>query len=356
MTDEFRGLIQEFGVTGKEADTYLSILENGPTTATEIADEANVSRRHVYNVAKRLEDRNFVIVNNYFTPTTLEAAPPDEVYDRIEERADKLYRCLTERYQDGADGANDIRVLKSRSTVINKIDDLVRSADDQIALSLPAVVVPRLEDSLRDAVDRDVLILLLVYEDQDRTQAEADPLADVSLDGIAHVVRYQPSNLPILMSVDKETAFVSSRGVITRPKSPVNAIYLGQPYLEWIVFGCLVNLFWENADQVSVTTPAALPHTYTNVRRLAVDAVLYRQSGTEIVAEVEGRPPDSPESVVNVVGEVCEVKQRLVDPAADIDPNQCTVCLQTEDGVVTVGGKGAVSEDYRAYKTTLREA
>ena len=354
MDDELKRRVRQLGLTEKETDTYLTILEKGPATVTEVAARADVSKRYVYTVAKKLEGRHLVIVNDYFTPTTIEAAPPDEVYERLRERASDLYRHLEAKYQ-GNDQTDGIKVLKSRSTVVSRIEELIRAAEDQIVLSLPAVVVPRLHDALRDAVDRGVLVLLLVFEDRAPADSgKSDPLADIAFDGIGHAVRYRDSKLPILLAADGESAFVSARGVITQPNSPVNAISFGQPYMETVVFSSFINSLWVNAEEVCVAPPRELPHTYTNLRRAAIDTTIYRERGTAITAEIEARSKDHLESVVNLVGEVEAVKQRLVNPTTNPRPRQCCLCLRTDNGTVTVGNHDAFFEDYRAYKTTLR--
>ncbi|MDS0295413.1 TrmB family transcriptional regulator sugar-binding domain-containing protein [Halogeometricum luteum] len=351
MDEELRDKIRQFGLTEKETDTYLTILQNGPATVTEIAKAAEISKRHVYTVARKLEERHLVIVNDYFTPTTIEAAPPEEVYEQLKEQASDMYRILETKYH-GSNQLDDIKVLKSRSTVINRLEEMIHASEDQLALSLPAVVIPTLQDALRDAVARDVLVLLLVFED--RTEVGTDPLAGVSLDGLATLVRYRDSNQPVMLAADSKSAFVSSRGVITRPNSPVKAISIEQPYMETVVFTSLMNSLWVNSDEVSVTPPNELPHTYRNLRRAAIDATIYGERGAVITAEIEARACDHPDSVVNLVGEVEGVKQRLISPTTDPRPRQCCICLRTEEGTVTVGNHDAFFEDYRAYKTTLR--
>jgi len=81
-----------------------------------------------------------------------------------------------------------------------------------------------------------------------------------------------------------ESALVSSRGVITRPDSPANALFLGQSYMDTVVFSTFTDTLWVNSEEVYVTSPHDLPHTYTNIRRAAIDATIYR----------EGVPRDNP--------------------------------------------------------------
>lgn len=350
MTDELWERVQRFGLTEKEADTYIAILEDGPATIMEIANTADISKRHVYNVAKKLEERRFVIVNDYFTPTTIEMTPPEEVYESLRDEAEALFQEVEQRYDPGMDQTEEVRVLKSRSTVINTIIELIKDADSRIAMSIPANALPMLVDPLREAVERDVAVLLLVFEGESNTTG----LPDVKLDGIAHVIRYRNDEAAVLLAVDKTTALVSPRGAITQPHSQVNAILFGQPYLESIVFTSLISAEWLNASQIAVGSPSQLPETYTNFRRAVIDAALHRQDGSELIAEIEARPKDHSETVVDLEGEVVKVRQQLVEPVTDPDPGQSCLQIRTDKGVVNVGGKDAHLEEYRAFSTRLR--
>jgi len=349
MNDELKAEIRRFGLTEKEADTYLMILENGPVTVNEIATEANISKRHVYNVAKKLEDRYFVIVNDYFNPTTIEAEPPEEVLNTLYEQADKLYQHLHEKYQTRAGDVNSIKVLKSRSTVINTIVELIDSAEKLLALSLPVSIIPIVRDELADAIDRGVVVLSLIFEGQTNSQS----LSEISLDRVGHVVRYRDAERTIMLAADGESALVSSRGVITEPNSQVDAIFLGLPYLETVVFTSLINTEWVNAEELYVVNPYELPRTYTTFRRAAIDAAVYMNDGVELTAEIEARPTDQPDLVVELIGEVDAVKQRLVQPTTDPLPGLCSLHLRTDDGVVNVGGDDATIEEYRSFTITL---
>jgi len=67
--------LERLGLSEKEIDTYLSILEHGEAKASTIADDAGVSKRYVYSVSEKLEDRGFVEVNDHAVPTLIRANP-----------------------------------------------------------------------------------------------------------------------------------------------------------------------------------------------------------------------------------------------------------------------------------------
>jgi len=352
MDEGFRERVKRFGLTEKEVETYAAILESGSATATEIAEQTDVSKRHVYNIARKLEDREFVVINDIFNPTTIEPAPPDEVYNRINEEASKIYRDLESQYQQAGNQEEELKVLKSRKTVIEKIEELISSAESRIAISIPADIVRTLRDSLEDAVERDVTVLLVLFEDPIGNRGAPD----IQLEGLAHIIRYREIEMPVLAAIDRKFAFVSPRGAITQPNSQVNAIFLGQSYLESVVFSALINSDWINADEIYTARPNGLPHTYTNFRHSVIDAALHEKNGTDLRAEVEVRARGDAGDIIELSGEVVELNQRLVAPTSGADPGQCCMRLRADGETVTVGGKDAHMEDFRAYSTTLERA
>lgn len=348
MDESFRRRIERLGFTEKEVEAYEAIIESGSTTAAEIAERTGISKRHVYNITERLEDRELIIINNYFHPTTIEPARPEEVYETMKREANEIYEELESRYQSRT-RREEFRVLKSKQTVMGRIQQLIDRAEDTIALSLPARVVADLRKSLEDAVDREVTVLLVLFE----SPAGADVTSNIDLEGIGHVIKYREIDMPILMAVDRKFGLVSPRGAITQPTSEVNAIFFGQPYLESVVFRSLMNVDWMIADEIYTTEPAALPHTYTNFRTAVIDAKLHMKDGVNLRIETKVRLREDPAEVRVLTGELTELKQRLVAPIDDAHPDQCCMCLSIDGKDVTVGGKDAYLENYRAYSTTL---
>jgi sugar-specific transcriptional regulator TrmB len=349
MDGDVRDLIRWFGFTEKEAEVYLAILEHGPGTIQNIVQRSDVSRRHVYNTVERLEEYNLVIVNDYITPATVEPAPPNEVQTRLEEKADELYRQLEQQYQQRVEIIDDIKVLKSRSTVIQQIRSMIDSAEERIAISIPTNVLPNLRESLKDAVERDVAVLLLVFENR---RDEAAGL-DVPLKGLAHVIRYGNRQNTIRIAVDRVSALVAPQDVFSEPHAQTNAVFLGQPYLEPIVFTSLMNISWELADEAHVESPTELPSTYTNFRRAVIDAALHKRFGEDVRAVIEARSREDPETIVELIGEVAELEQRFIEPISDTPSGYCCMNIRGEDGTASIGGQDALMEGYRAYSTRL---
>ena len=352
MDQNFHELLNWFGFTKKERETYVTILQNGSTTIQEIVELSEVSRRHVYNIIEKLEEYHLVIKNDYITPTIIEPTPPEEVHTRFQERTDELYQYLDTQYKQKMDVVNNVKVLKSRSTVIKKLKEMISSAEYRIAISIPVAFLPTLRDVLLDAVERGVAVLVLLFEDGQRKK----PVPDISLSGIANVVRYRTNKISILIAVDCVSALVSPRHVVTKSVTQTNAIFLGQPYLEPVVFTSLMNTEWINGEELFVYSPHELPHSYESFPRAVIDAALHRQNDISLRSEIDARPQGKPESFVEISGDVVDISQRFIQPTTSPLPGQTTMNLRTDKGTKSIGGKDGYLEDYRAYLTTLKRA
>lgn len=349
MDEQFGEWMRRFGFTEKEIETYDAVLECGPATAKEIADQTDVSKRHVYNITEELERREFVVINDFVNPTRIEPAEPDRIYRTLREEAERMYQTLELRYQRQDGRREGVNVLKSRNAVVRRIRTMISSAENRVAISLPSEIVTTLEDDLRNAMDDGVTILLLLFGGHHGNEA----VPDVSLTGVGDVVRYRDNEAPVLVAQDRKTGLVSRRGAMTQPQSQVNAIFFGKSYLERVVFSVLMNTDWILADEVHTRPPDELPHTYTHIRQAVINAALHERAGHSLRAEVEVRGDSDSERTEPLSGDVVGLKQRLVEPTTDPKPGQCSLDVWDGNERRRIGGIHAHMEDYRAYSITL---
>ncbi|MFC6726295.1 TrmB family transcriptional regulator, partial [Halobium palmae] len=155
-------LLRQFGLSEKEIDTYLVLLEHGEAKASTIADDAGVSKRYVYSVSEQLEERGFVSVNDHAVPTTIRANPPEEVVGTLLEEVERMRPALEERYSQAPQPAEEFEVIKSRVTVLKRVSELIDEAEGEVILSIPFGQLGEVAEALRAAVDRGVLVLLVV--------------------------------------------------------------------------------------------------------------------------------------------------------------------------------------------------
>ena len=336
-------LLRRFGFSDKEVDTYLTLLAHGEAKASTVADAAGVSKRYVYSVSESLADRGFVEVHDHAVPTTVRANPPEEVIDRLRSDVDAIRPALEERFTRAERRTEQFEVIKSRATVLKRIRSLITDADAELTLSIPAKRLPDIRESLTEAVDRGVLVLLIV-SDVDG----GDPSSSPDVDGAASVARTWSEAMPTLLTVDSDVGVVAPPELLRRSDSDRQAIVFAQAQLAPVIVGSFLGNYWPAAAEVSTTDPAVLPAEYENFRQTVFQATLHLRSGTALTATVGGRSTADGDESVEVSGRVVGVKQGMIEPTNNEFPVQHSLTLETDERTVTVGGQGAFIEDIEA--------
>ncbi|EMA61904.1 TrmB family transcriptional regulator [Halorubrum lipolyticum] len=335
-------LLRRFGLSDKEVDTYLSLLAHGEAKASTVADAAGVSKRYVYSVSESLAERGFVEVNDHVVPTTIRANPPDEVINRLRSDVDAIRPGLEERFSRVERQTEQFEVIKSRVTVIKRVRSLLADADSEVTLSISADHLPEIRDDLVEAVDRGVLVLLIV--------SGADEAADVEggLDGVASVVRTWREAMPTLLTVDSAAGVVAPPELLRRSNTDRQAIHFSQEQLAPVIVGSFLGNYWPAASEVATAPPASLPVEYANFRHTVFQATLRLRAGETPRVTVGGRWTDGDEPA-EISGRVVESKQGMVEPTTNEFPVEHSLVVETDDGeTVTVGGQGAFVEDVEA--------
>ncbi|MFB6201031.1 MAG: TrmB family transcriptional regulator [Halorhabdus sp.] len=340
--------LKRFGLSDTEIRTYLAVLENGEAKASTIADATGVSKRYVYSVCEELEDQGFVEVNDHVVPTKIRAKPPDEVIELLSQRLDEIEPALKRRYSEAESRPHRFDVIKSRVTVLKRINEYIAEADRRVALSMPASHLSRVAEELQNAVERGVLVLLLVTDGQ-------PDAADLGSEDrpIASVVRSWEQPIPMLLSVDRDLGLIASSEMMTAANSDEQAISIVQERIVPTLYGSFMANFWLSAEQRQVVDPAPLPQTYDSFEQAVFEATLRLRHGDEITACVEALPNTGDEATETVTGRVLDTRQGIVDPINNEFPIEHTLVLETDDGEVTIGGTGAFLEEYQARTVTL---
>lgn len=338
-------ILQRFGFSDKEVDTYLTILELGEAKASTIAEEAGVSKRYVYSIAEKLDDRGFVGVNDHVVPTTIRANPPSEVVQTLSSELDDMRPALESRFSRAAPRSERFEVVKSRVTVLKRVSELVSRAEREVALGIPYHLLDEVADDLRAAVERGVLVLLLV--------TGAEPGTDVQLSGLASVARAWDQPMPTMLTVDQEAGLVAPAEMVTRSNSNAQAIVFAQEQLGPVIVGSFLGNYWSMAAEVYTCDPEAFPATYDDFRHAVFQATLHIRTGGDVAARVTGRPVHFDDGPTELDGRIVDVRQGLLEPSTNSFPVENTLVVADDEGTFSVGGGGAFVEDFEADSVEL---
>jgi len=349
--DDLTERLRRFGFSETESEVYLAVVEAGEARPAEAASAADASKRYVYQVCERLEKRGFVVVRDHRTPTTVRAVPPDEAFDRVADELDSVSTAVETIYERPDAESEQFEVIKARETAVKRMRTMIEGADEELALSLSAEILPDVADALRDAVARDVLALLLLHGTE-----RADP----DLAGVANVVR-RVEWAPTFLAVDRNTSLVVPPNLLSWDRSEGRAIAFTQNEVAPIVVGSFLGNYWSMGTELLVRRPLRPPETYGSFRRGVLDATLHLHRGRTVEATFDAAPVDEVEGdavgtadLRRVTGRVVAVRQGLVAPTNNAFGVENALVIDDGDGRVSVGGEGALLEQYMAEAVTLR--
>jgi sugar-specific transcriptional regulator TrmB len=338
-----RAHLRRFGLSEKEVDTYLTLLEHGEATASTIADVAGVSKRYVYSVSEALEDRGFVEVTDHVVPTTIHALPPKTVIEELVRDARAMQPALEARHTRTEPSSDHFEMVKSRVTVLKRIRAFINDADEELTLSVPLDVLDEVADELQAAKDRGVLVILLVSGTAELPEETTH---------LASVTRVWSETMPTMLTVDRRVGVVAPIEMLSSAHSDTQAIVFAQKHLGPVVVASFFGNYWPVAREAAVADPVELPVTYENFWHIIFQATLWLRADAELRATVEGRTTADNERV-DIDCRIVDVTQGMIEPTNNSFPVEHSLTVEADGGTYTVGGYGAFLETIEADRVTL---
>ena len=132
MTDDLRTTMERVGerynLGEYEIDAYLAVLEHGELTASEIATETDIPQPRVYDTVRSLSDRGLVELRES-RPMKIVAVDPDEAFGDIRSSLSEMVDELEARYTAPTRDTEAVSLVKSRSTILRYLEDVIESAE-----------------------------------------------------------------------------------------------------------------------------------------------------------------------------------------------------------------------------------
>ena len=142
---KLQNILEQFGLTEKQAKVYLATLELGSGTVNQIADKSNVARPTCYDVLESLKSKG--IASTFIKTKTryFSVEEPDKIVKLAENRAENLKSALPEleaiygmarnrpkvRFYQGKDGMKQIlqEIINDKKDILS-----ISSADDLLEI------------------------------------------------------------------------------------------------------------------------------------------------------------------------------------------------------------------------------
>ncbi|SEW32214.1 HTH-type sugar sensing transcriptional regulator TrmB [Natrinema salifodinae] len=338
--DELRSTVEHvgdrFNLGEYEIDAYLTVLEQGQLTASEIADQTQIPQPRVYDTVRSLSDRGLVELRES-RPMKVVAIDPEEAFDDVQSSLEQMIDELEARYTAPARDTEAVSLVKSRSTILRYLEEVIDAAEFELALSLTPDLLTRYEDELRAAVDAGVSVDLIVTPAR-----EAPDPAEFAYGEVASTARARRGiTTPVIAVADGNYSVYATQDALRDDQDRYGVIF-NRSALGFLVSGFFGTVLWTTAERTlgEDGRNEAYPRKYASIRRCVKDLM---DEGGEFYATIEGRDVE--------VGGQRIVRGRIRDIAFEVSEEVASLTIETTEGEeLSVGGRVAALEDIEAHE------
>jgi len=349
-TEELVDTLESAGLSPYQAAAYVATLELGVGSATEIAEASDVPAPRVYDVLDALAERGYVETYEQDTLQARAHSAADVLAD-LRGRAERLEAAaaeVEERWEQPELDRNRASIVKRFGTVLDRARLFIEEATSQVHLAVTPAHFAELRDALADAHERGVAVDVLVH-----TAVDGDPPDASTFEGACREARHRPLPTPFVALVDRRMACfahhpdaVDRYGVLVDDEDHTFVFH-------WYFRTCL----WEHAVGVHSARSPEPPIEYVDIRRFVREARPLFESDAAVTVRVVGTEPATGESR-EFTGRVVGARSERGAVTGAWEPEvagQVSVLVETDDGVVTVGGWEAVVEDVEATRIVVED-
>lgn len=238
-----------------------------------------------------------------------------------------------------------LQIHRTRSATIAAIRSIIDDAEESLLLAVPTDSLSLFTPQLRDAIERDVLVLLLLHGDG----AATDP----SYRDIATAVRTAETGVtPLLVTADVQRGLTGNYRLLTDRDVAGQATAFDNQNLAHDQFTMFLGNHWQTATERYVAGVCEFPQRVSAFQFALLMAALALQEEIPLAATADVvSTTDRTETTVS--GPVTNVRQSIISPASSTNPAERSLTIETDAGPVTVGGSGASKEAYECREITL---
>ncbi|WP_280585452.1 TrmB family transcriptional regulator [Halorubrum sp. Boch-26] len=342
MTDDLRDTLDHvgdrFNLGEYEIDAYLAVLEHGELTASDIADRTDIPQPRVYDTVRSLSDRGLVELRES-RPMKIVAVDPDDAFGDLRSSFTEMVDELEARYTAPTRETEAVSLVKSRSTILRYLEEIIAGAEYELAVSLTPGLLRRFRDDLAEKVAEGVSVELLVTPASKAPDPDEFDYLEVST--IARARR--GITTPVLAVADGEYSVYATQDALRDDRERYGVIF-NRSALGFLVSGFFGTVLWTTAETLATNgSERPFPRRYASIRRAVKD--IREFADKEFYATVEGRDIET--------GEPVTVRGRVVDLAFEDTEEVASLVVETASGRVEIGGRVAALEDVEGQEIVI---
>ena len=157
--------LMELGLSEYEAKGYVSLLKEYPSTAYELGKASGIPTSKIYEVLKKLTGRGMVTMiaegkSKRYLPIALE-----DFLSRHKKEMETVMRSVRENLSQAVAGRENISIwnIVDYDFLIEKARGIIDGASHTVLISIWKEELERIEDQVRNALDRGVKVAILHF-------------------------------------------------------------------------------------------------------------------------------------------------------------------------------------------------
>ena len=182
--------LRDIGLTDYESRAYLLLLKMGVTTASQISTNTNIPFSKIYEVLNSLEKKSWIETRSG-RPKRYYPKPPVEALEaqrlRIEDTMKTWRKTVLDELQPLYEKREirektDIWILRGEFDAIAKLRDMVKNAENELMVAVPALSKPLVDAVLpmfKTLLGSSVKLFIMVSRDQKLGSGEFLGIAEV---------------------------------------------------------------------------------------------------------------------------------------------------------------------------------
>jgi sugar-specific transcriptional regulator TrmB len=319
-----------------ETEVYLAVLEYGQLSASEIAERTDVPQPRVYDTVRALADDGLVELHET-RPMQVVAVDPGEAFVELQSTLEDLIGDLQRQYTAPVRDAEALTLVKSRSTILRYLSEVIESAEYELVASLSPDLVGRFEEPLHERRKAGIDTELLVSPAAEVPDPDTYPYTDIAATTRAR----RGVTTPIVVVADGSRSVYTTRDALDADADQYGIVF-NRSELGFLVAAFLDTVIWTSGRTLAVAeSEIDFPRQYGTIRRCAEELLTVADDET-IYAAIRGRDV--------ATGDPRTVAGRVVDVILEDGYERATLSLDTDDGRMDVGGRAAALEDVEAHE------
>ncbi|WP_435074060.1 TrmB family transcriptional regulator [Halorubrum sp. HHNYT27] len=350
--EELTETLEDAGLSPYQADAYVTVLELGSAPVTRVAEASGVPDPRIYDVLRDLESAGYI--ETYEQESLYARANSlDAIIEDLESRANRFATATEEierRWNEPSVEQSTVSIVTRFETVIKNADEFIREAESQVNVSLGVDDFERLRGALREATERGVRVNLSIHAPEGTEMDLPDP---EELSDVCSEARHRQLPSPFAAIVDRtKTCFAPHAGSTNE-----YGVLVDDRTHSYVFYWYFLTTQWDTWEPIYSSIDDEPPIEYVDIRYCVRDVAPLLRDGATVRVRIEGADTETGKDRV-VEGQIADLIVTGPKDAAHAEViasygGQVAIVVDTDDGLVEVGGWGAMVEAVEAHQITV---